>query len=381
MSLPLISNYRELLLISTPMIDVRAPIEFTAGALPSAVNLPLINDEERHQVGIRYKNNGQQAAIDLGHSLVTGDIKEQRIQAWQDFMAANPSAVLYCARGGLRSQLSVKWLADIGVTCPKVEGGYKSLRGFLYLYLMDYCANHSFTILSGMTGTGKTEIIQQLTSGIDLEGAANHKGSSFGRPLDGQPAQVNFENRIALDILTVEDQMPETQIILEDESRNIGARHLPHYFADCMAQSSFVVIEMDFEERLERLWQEYVVERYLKTMAFFGPSGEQEFSNYLRESLLRVQKRLGGLRTKELLASMDSAIAVQHQDNFASHRHWLAGLTREYYDPMYSYQLDKKKDQVVFRGSREEVINWLRDSSQPTTYTSPRHPHSPPPDG
>ena len=178
--------------------------------------------------------------------------------------------------------------------------------------------------------------------------------------------QVNFENRIALDILKLENKFPETKIILEDESRNIGARHLPHYFADRMAQSSFVVIEMDFEERLERLWQEYVVERYLKTIAFFGPSGEQEFSNYLRESLLRVQKRLGGLRTKELLASMDSAIAVQHQDNFASHRHWLAGLTREYYDPMYSYQLDKKKDQVVFRGCREEVIDWLRDSNQPT---------------
>jgi tRNA 2-selenouridine synthase len=363
------------------MIDVRAPIEFTAGALPSAANLPLMIDEERRQVGIRYKNNGQQAAIELGHSLVTGDIKEQRIQAWQDFIVANPNAVLYCARGGLRSQLCVEWLADIGITCSKIEGGYKSLRGFLYQYLIDYCVNHSFTILSGMTGTGKTEIIQQLATGVDLEGAANHKGSSFGRPLDSQPVQVNFENRIALDILKLENKFPETKIILEDESRNIGARHLPHYFADRMAQSSFVVIEMDFEERLERLWQEYVVERYLKTIAFFGPSGEQEFSNYLRESLLRVQKRLGGLRTKELLASMDSAIAVQHQDNFASHRHWLAGLTREYYDPMYSYQLDKKKDQVVFRGCREEVIDWLRDSNQPTTYTSPRHPHSPPPDG
>ena len=342
------------------MIDVRAPLEFATGALPCAVNLPLMVDEERHQVGIRYKNNGQQSAIALGHRLVTGDIKEQRIQAWQNFMAANPSAVLYCARGGLRSQLSIEWLADCDVTCPKVEGGYKSLRGFLHQYVIDYCANHSFTILSGMTGTGKTEIIRQLATGVDLEGAANHKGSSFGRPLDHQPVQINFENRIALDILTLEDQMPETTIILEDESRNIGARHLPHYFADLMAQSSFVVIDMDFEERLERLWREYVVDRYLNTMAFFGASGEQAFSNYLRESLLRVQKRLGGLRTKELLASMDSAIALQHKDNFASYRHWLAALTRDYYDPMYSYQLNKKKDQIVFRGNRKEVINWLQ---------------------
>lgn len=359
MSLPLTNNYRQLLLDDIPMIDVRAPVEFVTGALPSSTNLPLMSDDERHQVGIRYKNNGQQSAIELGHQLVNGDIKQQRVEAWQAFMHANPNAVLYCARGGLRSQLSQNWLAEAGIECPKVEGGYKSLRGFLYQYLMDYSANNRFTILSGMTGTGKTEIIQQLATGVDLEGAANHKGSSFGRPLDGQPAQINFENRIALDILKLDDQLPETKIVLEDESRNIGARHLPHYFADCMAQSSFVVIEMDFEERLERLWQEYVVERYLKTMAFFGSAGEQEFSNYLRESLLRVQKRLGGLRTKELLASMDSAITIQHQDNFASHRHWLAALTAEYYDPMYSYQLEKKKELVVFSGSRGEVIEWL----------------------
>ena len=360
MSLPLINNYRQLLLDDIPMIDVRAPVEFVNGALPSSINLPLISDDERHQVGLRYKNNGQQSAIELGHQLVHGEIKQQRLQAWQDFMQANPNGVLYCARGGLRSQLTQEWLAEAGVECPKVEGGYKSLRGFLYEYLMDYCANNMFTIVSGMTGTGKTEIIKTMPNGLDLEGAANHKGSSFGRPLDKQPAQIDFENRIAIDLLKVEDRHPRSMVVLEDESRNIGARHIPHYFADRMAQSQFVVIDMDFEERLERLWQEYVVERYLKTMAYFGARGEQEFARYLRESLLRVQKRLGGQRTRELQASMDASLKVQHQDNFAGHRHWLTVITKEYYDPMYSYQLEKKKELVVFRGPREEVVEWLQ---------------------
>jgi len=370
MSLPRVNDYRQLLLDDTPMIDVRAPVEFETGALPFAANLPLMADEERHQVGICYKQEGQQAAIELGHQLVTGNVKDQRIQAWQDYMTANPNAVLYCARGGLRSQLSQEWLAEAGIECPKVEGGYKSLRGFLFNYLSDYCQtntrpNNKFIILSGMTGTGKTDIIQQLPTGIDLEGAANHKGSSFGRPLDCQPAQIDFENKIALDLLKVQNQHPDKTVILEDESRNIGARHLPHYFSDLMAQSSFVVIDMDFEERLERLWQEYVIDRYSRTMAFYGDTGEQEFANYLTESLLRVKKRLGGQRTKELLASMENAIAVQHQDNFASHRHWLTVLTQEYYDPMYSYQLDKKKELVVFRGSRSEVIDYLTCYSEP----------------
>lgn len=362
MSLPLINNYRQLLLDDIPMIDVRAPVEFETGALPSSTNLPLMTDDERHQVGLRYKNNGQLSAIELGHKLVHGEVKQQRLVAWRAFMAANPNGVLYCARGGLRSQLTQEWLAEAGIECPKVEGGYKSLRGFLYQYLMDYCANNMFTILSGMTGTGKTEIIQTLPTGLDLEGAANHKGSSFGRPLDEQPAQIDFENRIAIDLLKVEAKHPQSMVVLEDESRNIGARHIPHYFADRMATSQFVVIEMDFEERLERLWQEYVVERYLKTMAFFGATGEQEFARYLRESLLRVQKRLGGQRTQALLTSMDNAIAVQHQDNFASHRDWLTGITRDYYDPMYSYQLEKKKELVVFRGAREAVMAWLGSS-------------------
>ncbi|MDG1163831.1 MAG: tRNA 2-selenouridine(34) synthase MnmH [Porticoccaceae bacterium] len=359
MSLPITNNYRQLLLDDIPLIDVRAPVEFVTGALPSSVNLPLMVDDERHQVGVRYKNDGQQSAIELGHTLASGKVKQQRVTAWQDFMLANPNAVLYCARGGLRSELSQQWMAEAGIECPKVEGGYKSLREFLYQYLMGYCAHNRFTILSGMTGTGKTEIIDQLANAIDLEGAANHKGSSFGRPLGEQPAQIDFENRIAIDLLKVENRLPASTIVLEDESRNIGARHIPHYFADRMAESSFVVIEMGFEERLERLWQEYVVERYLKTMAFFGGTGEEEFARYLRESLLRVQKRLGGQRTKVLLASMDNAITTQHQDNFASHRHWLAVLTKEYYDPMYSYQLEKKKNLVVFRGSREAVIEWL----------------------
>ena len=264
------------------MIDVRAPVEFVSGALPSATNLPLMNDDERHQVGIRYKNNGQQSAIELGHQLIHGEIKQQRLQAWQDFMQANANGVLYCARGGLRSQLTQEWLAEAGVECPKVEGGYKSLRGFLYGYLTNYCANNMFTILSGMTGTGKTEIIQTMPTGLDLEDAANHKGSSFGRPLDEQPAQIDFENRVAIDLLKVEDQHPRSMVVLEDESRNIGARHIPHYFADRMAQSQFVVIDMDFDQRLERLWQEYVVQRYLRTMAYFGASGERQFARYLR---------------------------------------------------------------------------------------------------
>ena len=226
--LPLVNHYRELLIADTPMIDVRAPIEFASGALPSAVNLPLMSNDERHRVGICYKEQGQAAAIKLGHSLVTGALKDQRIDAWRAFMAENPSAVLYCARGGLRSQLSQDWLADAGIICPKVEGGFKSLRGFLLNYINDFCTQGQLLILSGMTGTSKTDIIRQLPNAVDLEGAANHKGSSFGRPLDGQPAQIDFENRVAIDLLRVEAQHPIEQWYLRTKvAVLVGATCLP----------------------------------------------------------------------------------------------------------------------------------------------------------
>ena len=124
------------------------------------------------------------------------------------YIRPTPAPCCTALGAGCALQLSQQWLAQAGIDCPRVEGGYKSLRGFLYEYLMNYCANNMFTVVSGMTGTGKTEIIQALPTGLDLEGAANHKGSSFGRPLDEQPAQIDFENRIAIDLLKVAGSAP-----------------------------------------------------------------------------------------------------------------------------------------------------------------------------
>ena len=342
------------------MIDVRAPVEFQSGALPLSENLILMSDDERQQVGICYKEQGSQAAINLGHHLINGERKQRRIDAWIDFLASNPNAVLYCARGGLRSQLSQQWLADAGVICPRVEGGYKSLRGFLINQTADLCSSEKFVLLSGMTGTGKTDIIKTLPRSIDLEGAANHKGSSFGRPLDQQPSQVDFENVIALDLMAIKQKYPQRSIILEDESRNIGGRHLPIPLTSCMVVSPMVVIELPFEQRIEKLWQEYVVDRYQETVAYHAENAETAFADYLIDSLLRVKKRLGGQRTNEIHTLMNNALKTQHHDNFANHRDWLTAITADYYDPMYSYQLEKRRERVVFRGDYLSVVEWLR---------------------
>src|SRR6056297_1273296 len=128
MSLPLVEPDLSLLREGRVLIDVRAPVEFAQGALPGAVNLPLMDDEERHLVGIEYKEGGQDAAIALGERLVNGGRKAARVAAWQRLLAAHPDAILYCFRGGLRSQVAQQWLADAGSLRPRIRGGWKAMR-------------------------------------------------------------------------------------------------------------------------------------------------------------------------------------------------------------------------------------------------------------
>ncbi|MAJ87168.1 MAG: tRNA 2-selenouridine(34) synthase MnmH [Cellvibrionales bacterium TMED148] len=357
-------DYRNLLLKETTIIDVRAPIEFAAGAIPGAINLPLLSDIERQQIGTHYRQGGRKAAIKLGADLVQGSLREKRVKAWAELLREKPRAVICCARGGLRSQISQQWLAEKKISCPRVAGGNKAIRNYLLRFLMDFCAIGSFTILSGMTGTGKTALIKQLKNAVDLEGAANHKGSSFGRPIDEQPSQIDFENRIAVDMLAISSRNKFRSIILEDESRMIGACQIPPYLKDKMQNNPVAVIEMPFEDRIERLWTEYIVERYRKTSELYHDECDARFSNYLKDSLLRIKKRLGGTRAKKIFDLMQSAILRQQHDGFASHRTWLAELTRDYYDPMYAYQLKAKKQSVVYRGNFYEVRDWLNQNTK-----------------
>ena len=150
------TDYRDIFLNDRPMMDARAPVEFNKGAFPGVINLPLMNDHERQRVGTCYKQHGQQAAIVLGHQLVSGAVKAERIQAWADFAQAHPDGLLYCFRGGLRSQIVQQWLKDeAGIDYPRVGGGYKAMRTFLLDTLDQAVTQCDFVLLGGMTGTGK----------------------------------------------------------------------------------------------------------------------------------------------------------------------------------------------------------------------------------
>lgn len=356
------SNYRDLFLDNVPMMDARAPVEFAKGAFPGVVNLPLMTDEERELVGICYKQRGQQAAIELGHRLVGGAVKAARLDAWAAFAKAHPDGYLYCFRGGLRSQIVQQWLRDeAGIAYPRVTGGYKAMRGFLLDTLDRAIAECDFLVLGGMTGTGKTEVLRRLDDALDLEGHANHRGSSFGKRVSGQPTQINFDNALAIDILR-KRAAGHARFVVEDEGQAVGSCSLPPALYQGMQRHGLVWLEDSLENRKQRILRDYVIDLGAEFVAAHGAEqGQALFAQRLRQSLDNIARRLGGERHKRLAAIMDEALRGQALGlGVAGHLGWIEGLLSEYYDPMYVYQRQQKASRIVFAGDQEAVTQYLQ---------------------
>ncbi|BCT32674.1 tRNA 2-selenouridine(34) synthase MnmH [Pseudomonas protegens] len=360
------TDYREIFLNDRPMMDTRAPIEFTKGAFPGVLNLPLMTDQERQRVGTCYKQQGQQAAIVLGHQLVSGDIKQQRVQAWADFARAHPNGLLYCFRGGLRSQIVQQWLREAGIDYPRVGGGYKAMRTFLLDTTEQALQQCDFVLLGGMTGTGKTEVLGQLDNALDLEGHANHRGSSFGRRATGQPSNIDFENRLAVDLLKKRERGVQS-FVLEDENRMIGSCALPLPLYQSMQGLPMVWLEDRLDSRVQRILDDYVVNLSAEFVAVHGEEGFALFAERLLESLNKIHKRLGGERHQRLFLLMEAALAEQARSGDVElHRAWIEGLLGEYYDPMYAYQRESKGARIEFMGEHGAVLDYLRQRQSPS---------------
>lgn len=369
MSRPDTDDFKSLFLADTPMMDLRAPLEFVKGAFPDTVSLPLMTDQERAKVGTCYKKFGQDAAITLGHQLVRGDIKEARMAKWLAFAKANPEGYLYCWRGGLRSQTVQQWLKEAGCDYPRIKGGYKAMRRYLIDSMEMHVDQSHFIVLAGETGSGKTEILRHIANSIDLEGLANHRGSSFGKRPDGQPAQVGFENALAIALLRFHQQFNNTGLVLEDESKLIGRNALPDQLRQRMASAQLVVVNASLDERVEHSFKNYILLKLHEWQVAFGceldgdEKSEQAFSAFaddLRDSLTKVQRRLGGVRYQALTKQMEFALVQHQQGDDSQHRHWIKSLLEDYYDPMYHWQLSKKQGKIIFQGSTNEVQEFLQ---------------------
>ena len=357
-------KYLELFINDTPMVDLRAPIEFSQGAFPSAISLPLMTDNERKKIGTCYKEQGQEAAIKLGHQLVCGQTKDQRMELWLNFCRNNPEGYIYCFRGGLRSRTTQQWLKDAGVEYPLVLGGYKALRTSLLNAINELSETMPFNIVGGKTGSAKTLMVNTLGNAIDLEGAAHHRGSSFGRYVKPQNSQINFENITAIAMLKRQNAGFQ-QLVLEDEGRNIGSVDLPGPLYQKMQSAPVAVIEDPLDIRLQRLLQEYVIDMVADYTCVHGEEqGHILCEEYLLLGLDKIKRRLGDERWRILREEMQKAIKLHQQGSgFDAHLNWLAPLLELYYDPMYEYQLNQKSDRIVYRGNWQECHDFLLETT------------------
>lgn len=358
-----VDDFSRLIIENVPLIDLRAPVEYAKGAVPTAVNLPILVDSERHEVGSCHKQKGPAAALELGAKLVSGETRITRLKRWSNFVTQHPGALLYCHRGGKRSQVAQEWLAgETGVMVPRLRGGYKAMRTFLLEQLSPAKLCCSPILLGGRTGSGKTLILAELQNSIDLEGLANHRGSTFGRFLTPQPSQVDFENSLAWQLVQ-HCNKGYGWLVLEDEGRYVGSRNIPREVGDFFNGGDLIILEESLEKRLEIIFEEYITGGQREYLKHFGTEeGLRQWFLAMNSNVERIKKRLGGEKTMRVKGLMEDAWQQQIERNCSQgHVRWLEVLIREYYDPMYDYQMSRKIKTVVFKGNSKEVREFIRN--------------------
>jgi len=356
-------DYLSIFLNDTPLMDVRAPIEFNKGAFPAAFNIPLLDDEQRQQIGIRYKQAGEDEAIELGLKLATPEIRQQRLLNWKQFCEQNTDGYLYCFRGGLRSRTTQQWIREQGIEYPLVKGGYKAMRRFLIDELDRSVNQVPLIIVSGLTGCGKTRVLKQISRHIDFEGIANHRGSAFGRnSLDQQPAIIDWENRVSIEFLKLRELHDTTAAFVEDEGRRIGRISIPENLFAKMQVAPRAILQVDTETRIRLIGEDYIESAWPQYCKDYGDEAEPEFSAFVLDNLARIQKRLGGERYRQVKKCFESALREYFRtlqvDAFYD---GILILLEQYYDPMYRYQLASKNANIIFEGDEQEYLLWAED--------------------
>lgn len=290
-----------------PILDVRSPSEYTHARIPGSVSFPLFDDMERAEIGTLYKQVSREAAFVRGMEFVGPKMAGFITQARK--IACGKPLLVYCARGGKRSEAMTWLLSQSGLKVYRLSGGYKAYRRFC-LDQLSACPLR-FIRIGGKTGSGKTYILKALSlqghQVLDLEGLANHRGSAFGYGQDEwQPSNEQFENDIAERLFRFD---PERIVWVEDESQHIGRMSIPKSFWQYIRNAPMIQIDKSPASRLTEILNSY---------------GSLPLS-HLKKGFMRIAKRLGSLRTKQAIFAL--------QDNDLS---TAAQIALEYYDKLYT---------------------------------------------
>ena len=301
---------------------MRSEKEFSEGHIPGAVNLPILNNEERIAVGTDYKQKGQAEAIKTGFRLAGPRFAE--IISHAEGIAGGKDLLVHCWRGGMRSSNFCQLLGMARIQTHQLQGGYKTYRERA---LASYQVPMRLHIIGGYTGSGKSDILRALRKRgeqvIDLEVLANHKGSAFGGlMMPSQPSTEQFQNDLFEELMRLD---VSRRVWVEDESIAIGKIFLPDSFWRQMSSSPVYALEVNREVRIDRLVKEY------------GHSDPEEFL----KAMVNITKKLGGQNfkaAKEKLFDGDMASTIE--------------ILLGYYDKAYRTGLQNKQHRIKL------VIPW-----------------------
>lgn len=320
------------------LVDVRSPSEFAETTIPGAINVPIFDDEERALIGTLYKRDSKGNARRRGIELVAPKIPQllEQVEAARD--PNGPPAVVFCWRGGLRSLAITSFLNLAGIPARQLRGGHKAFRKQVSRFFETENWQR-ILVLRGMTGVGKTQVLQQLATEsypvIDLEGLANHRGSAFGAlGLDPQPGQKMFE-ALLWDRL---DQLRDSDYLLtEGESLHIGRLVVPKLFHQAMQKETSLWLEASLDYRVRVILEDYPALDDLRD-AFEAP-------------ILALTERLG----KKVVAEM---MELLRQGEWSQ---LVRELMVRYYDPLYLHTLPEQRREVQF-SSFDEGMKQLREA-------------------
>lgn len=310
------------------IVDVRSPSEFEHAHIPGAHSIPLFDDQQRAEIGTLYKQQGKQPAILRGFEIIGPRMHEIARDVLK--LAGDDGEVhVHCWRGGMRSR-SVAWLLEqVDLQVTVLNGGYKAFRKHVLEWFKEPLP---LFVLSGLTGSGKTEQLKRLAEQgeqvVDLEAIANHRGSAFGNiGLGEQPSTEQFENTLFTQLRSLDTSAP---IWVEDESRNIGAAMLPHHFFAQLrtAPAIFMMAPRDF--RRDHIAAEY------------GSLPQEE----LISAIERITKRMGGQNVK-------IAVEAVRNDNIGV----AIEILLDYYDRTYLANKSKMTRDVFIDLETEDPVS------------------------
>lgn len=323
---------------SHPVFDVRSEGEFEHAHIPDAFSLPIFNNSERAEIGTAYKKQGREPAIKIGlkyYGPKLNDYLQKVEEVCKNY--SSKTILLHCWRGGMRSGAMAWLLSFSGFDVYLLDGGYKAYRNFV---LDSFSLPLQYKVLGGFTGSAKTEILQELGARgfamVDLEGIAKHKGSSFGALGTGtQPTQEQFENNLHQAFskfysIREEGIIQEQKILVENESQRIGLVNLPKVLFENIMRSDLVILESPFEQRLDFI------------CSYYGNFSKEE----LIDATLRIQKRLGGLETKNVVQYLEDG---QTREAFK--------ILLQYYDRNYlRYSNFEGRGQIRINSDTNDIL-------------------------